>query len=87
MDSICDSYHLLKQFKVEGLYVTCSIDIKKEKMYTQVLKVWDVLPLEDIPRLVKRLDGIFERYTDDFMSRCKDKCLEGYAFDDTTYHS
>lgn len=87
MDSICDSYQLLKQFKVEGLYVICSIDIAKDKVYTQVLKVWDVLRFKDIPRLVKRLDGIFERYTDDFMSRCNDKCLEGYAFDNTTYYS
>ena len=85
MDSIGDSCQLLKKFKVEGLYVICSIDIKKIPqdwsnvlIDTQVLQVWDVLPLDDIPRLVKRLDGIFERYTDDFMSRCNDKCLEGY---------
>ncbi|XP_048231885.1 uncharacterized protein LOC8275336 isoform X1 [Ricinus communis] len=77
VDSICHSYCLLKQYKVEGLYIICSIDIVKERMYTQVLKVWDILPLEDIPRLAKRLDGIFGSYTDDFMNRCKEKCLEG----------
>ncbi|KAJ6726124.1 MAMMARY TURMOR VIRUS RECEPTOR-like protein 1 2 MTVR1 2 [Salix purpurea] len=71
------SSQILKQFKVEGLYVICSIDIVKEMHYKQVLKVWDLLPLEDIPRLAKRLEGIFERYTDDFISHCNEKCLEG----------
>lgn len=74
------SSQVLKQFKVEGLYVICSIDIVKEMHYKQVLKVWDLLPLEDIPRLAKRLEGIFERYTDDFISHCNEKCLEGYVF-------
>ncbi|KAF2298165.1 hypothetical protein GH714_016701 [Hevea brasiliensis] len=75
VDSVCEkSSQILKQFKVEGLYVLCSIDIVKEEVkYIQVLKVWDVLPLEDIPRFVKRLDGIFERQTDDFISRCNEK--------------
>ncbi|KAJ9159628.1 hypothetical protein P3X46_025121 [Hevea brasiliensis] len=77
VDFICDSLNILKQFKVEGLYVICSIDIQKEKRYTQVLKVWDILPVEEIPRLVKRLNGIFQRYTDDFISCCNEKFLEG----------
>ncbi|KAF2298178.1 hypothetical protein GH714_016782 [Hevea brasiliensis] len=79
VDSVCEkSSQILKQFKVEGLYVLCSIDIVKEEVkYIQVLKVWDVLPLEDIPRFVKRLDGIFERQTDDFISRCNEKSLKG----------
>ncbi|CAL0324811.1 unnamed protein product [Lupinus luteus] len=68
---------MLKQFKVEGIFVLCSKDIVKESNYTQVLKIWDVLPLEDIPKLVKRLDSIFGSYTDDFISRCNEKCLEG----------
>ncbi|CAK7326909.1 unnamed protein product [Dovyalis caffra] len=78
VDSICgSSSQILKQFKVEGLYIICSIDLVKEMNYTQVLKVWDLLPLEDIPKLAKRLDGIFERYTDEFISHCNEKCLEG----------
>ncbi|KAL3582369.1 hypothetical protein D5086_016701 [Populus alba] len=78
VDFICgSSSQILKQFKVEGLYVICSIDIVKEICYTQVLKVWDLLPLEDIPILAKRLEGIFETYTDDFICHCNEKCLEG----------
>ncbi|KAI4357246.1 hypothetical protein L6164_001207 [Bauhinia variegata] len=71
------SSQILKQVKVEGLYVICGADIEKESRYTQVLKIWDVLPLEEIPKLVKRLDGIFGRFTDDFICRCMEKCFEG----------
>ncbi|KAI4357228.1 hypothetical protein L6164_001190 [Bauhinia variegata] len=71
------SSQILKQVKVEGLYVICGTDIEKESRYTQVLKIWDVLPLEEIPKVVKRLDGIFGRFTDDFINRCMEKCFEG----------
>ncbi|XP_038701351.1 uncharacterized protein LOC119998175 isoform X2 [Tripterygium wilfordii] len=78
VDSLCGgSSQTLKQFKVEGLYVVCSIDIIKESRFLQVLRVWDVLPLEDIPKLEKRLHDIFAKYTDDFINRCKEKSLEG----------
>ncbi|XP_065872271.1 uncharacterized protein [Euphorbia lathyris] len=76
-DAISESFRFLRQFRVEGLYVICSVDIVKENRYTQVLKVWDILPLEDIPKLIKRLNDIFERYTNDFVSRCNQKLLEG----------
>ncbi|XAR48022.1 hypothetical protein NMG60_11030712 [Bertholletia excelsa] len=79
VDSVCESsQQIIKQFKVEGLFVICTVDLVKEKeRYTQVLKVWDLLPLEEIPKLKKRLDGIFALCTDDFISHCTDKCLEG----------
>ncbi|XVF02940.1 hypothetical protein REPUB_Repub04eG0217900 [Reevesia pubescens] len=78
VDIICESSSMvLKQFKVEGLYIVCSIDVVKEQRYTQVLKAWDLLPLDDIERLVKRLDGIFKMCTDDFISHCNEKHLEG----------
>ncbi|XP_059668939.1 uncharacterized protein LOC132314035 [Cornus florida] len=76
VDSVCESSsQSVKQFKVEGLYVVCTIDIVKESRYIQVLKVWDILPLEEISKLVKCLDSIIAMYTDDFIKRCK--CLEG----------
>ncbi|KAF6160731.1 hypothetical protein GIB67_035932 [Kingdonia uniflora] len=78
IDYVCESSsQLVKQFKVDGLYLICTVDIKKESMYIQVLKIWDMLPLEEIPKLIKRLDDIFGRYTDAFISRCKLKRLEG----------
>ncbi|KAF7827415.1 recBCD enzyme subunit RecB, P-loop containing nucleoside triphosphate hydrolase [Senna tora] len=72
-----NSSEILKQFNVESLYVVCSTDIVKESRYTQVLKIWDVLSLDDIPKLVKRLDPIFRSYTDDFITCCEKKCFEG----------
>ncbi|MED6110882.1 hypothetical protein PIB30_047030 [Stylosanthes scabra] len=72
-----NSLQMLKQFKVEGLYVICSTDIEKESTYLQVLKIWDVLPPEDIPKLVRRLDNIFGSYTDDFVSHCSEKYFKG----------
>ncbi|GKA24657.1 UvrD-like helicase, ATP-binding domain, P-loop containing nucleoside triphosphate hydrolase [Tanacetum coccineum] len=78
VDLYCEnSLHILKQFKVEGLYVICTIDIIKECKYIQVLKVWDILPLEDISKLTKRLDIIFSAYTEEYINRCTTKCLEG----------
>ncbi|GJU74504.1 reverse transcriptase domain-containing protein [Tanacetum coccineum] len=63
------SSQILKQFKVEGFYVICTNDIIKEVKYVQVLKVWDVLALDEIPKLTKRLESIFSAYTDAYISR------------------
>ncbi|KAI3849020.1 hypothetical protein MKX03_011463 [Papaver bracteatum] len=78
IDSVCgNSSQLVKQFKVGRLYVISAVDIVKYSSYVQVLKIWDILPLEEIPKLVKRLDGIFSMYTDDFINRCKEKNADG----------
>ncbi|KAM7467346.1 hypothetical protein LguiB_014908 [Lonicera macranthoides] len=78
VDMLCEgSKQTLKQFKVEGLYIVCTIDIVKDTKYIQVLKVWDLLPLEEIPKLAKRLDSIFSMYTDDFINCCKVKFQDG----------
>ncbi|KAG2708639.1 hypothetical protein I3760_05G201800 [Carya illinoinensis] len=84
-DPACgSSSQIIKQFKVEDLYIVCANDIRKEWSdkakemgYHQVLKVWDILPAGEIPKLIKRLDSMFGKYTDDFLNRCKEKCLEG----------
>ncbi|KAG8369514.1 hypothetical protein BUALT_Bualt14G0021500 [Buddleja alternifolia] len=78
VDCTCEiSSYIVKQFKVEGYYVVCSIDITKDTVYEQVLKVWDILPLEEIPKLLKRLDSIYAMCTDEFISHSKEKCFEG----------
>ena len=51
----------------------------KEFRYHQVLKIWDIVPVEDIEKLVKRLDSMFGKYTDDFINYCQEKHLEGYV--------
>ncbi|XP_073025717.1 uncharacterized protein [Primulina eburnea] len=68
---------VVKQFKVEGYYILCSIGIMKDSIWTQFLRVWDILPPEEIPKLLKPLDIIFAMQTDDFIYRCKEKRIEG----------
>ncbi|KAG5545647.1 hypothetical protein RHGRI_017957 [Rhododendron griersonianum] len=78
VDSVCESSsQILKQFKVEGFYIVSSIDIIKDSMYIQVLKVWDILPLDEISKLAKRLDGMFAMYSDDFINCCNQKFCDG----------
>ncbi|KAK2971274.1 hypothetical protein RJ640_021767, partial [Escallonia rubra] len=71
------SSNILRKFKVGELYIVCSVDIVKESWFIQALKVWDILPLQDIPKLVKRLDNIFRMYTEDYLSRCAVKLHGG----------
>ncbi|KAG8369505.1 hypothetical protein BUALT_Bualt14G0020600 [Buddleja alternifolia] len=75
------SSYIVKQFKVEGYYVVCSIDIMKDSVYEQILKVWDILPFVEIPKLLKSLDSIYAMCTDEFISHSKEKCFEGGAVD------
>ncbi|KAL4575598.1 hypothetical protein LXL04_022446 [Taraxacum kok-saghyz] len=78
VDFCCErSSQIIKQFKVEGLYVICTTDVVKESKYEQVLKIWDLLPFDEISKLTKRLETIFAAYTDDYISRCTAKSLEG----------
>ncbi|XP_068645381.1 uncharacterized protein [Aristolochia californica] len=53
------------------------VDIAKREDYSQVMKVWDIVPTTDISKLVKRLDNIFGMYTDEYISHCLAKCVEG----------
>ncbi|KAL4598719.1 hypothetical protein ACB092_11G078100 [Castanea dentata] len=73
------SSQLLEQYKVNGLLnLVWTVDILKENSYyIQILKVWDILPLSEIPRVTNHLDVLFENYTVDKMSQCKYKSLNG----------
>ncbi|WRX14405.1 hypothetical protein QQP08_006892 [Theobroma cacao] len=75
-ENLGGKYEKIDGFAVKVKTVDGFQGVKKHR-YTQVLKAWDLLPLEDIGRLVKRLDGLFKMYTDDFISRCNEKYLEG----------
>ena len=75
------SSELLENYRVnDQLSLIWTVDIVKEnKIDTQILKVWDVLPLPDLPKLAWRLDAVLGNYTVNKMNRCKQKCIEGYA--------
>ncbi|KAJ4802894.1 P-loop containing nucleoside triphosphate hydrolases superfamily protein [Rhynchospora pubera] len=60
------------------LYLVWSIDLQKDQqVYTQIIKLWDLMPLNKVDDLLKRLDYIFSMYTDAYMERCKTIYLEG----------
>lgn len=73
------SFELIRVNKVNDFYVIWTVDIKKDDRYIQVLKVWDILPLEQIARLVSRLDHIFSLYTETYVNYCKYTCTQGYV--------
>ncbi|CAH9085205.1 unnamed protein product [Cuscuta europaea] len=78
VDLTCQSSsQIVKQFKVEGQYIVCTVDIQRELKYTQILRVWDFLPLDDVGKLLRRLYSIFAMYTDDFINMCSHRCLDG----------
>ena len=58
-----------------------TVDILRESSHqVQMLKVWDVLVLSDVPKLSNQLDRLYGSYSLDEMNRCKYKYKEGYAF-------
>ncbi|XP_042028915.1 uncharacterized protein LOC121775899 [Salvia splendens] len=71
-----NSSYIIKQFKIDIYYVVCSIDVMKDSIYKQVLKVWDILPMTDTTKLLKRIDSIASMYTDVFINHCNDKLFE-----------
>ncbi|KAH9622535.1 hypothetical protein KSS87_017350 [Heliosperma pusillum] len=78
VDPVCGSaIQIAKQYKVEGRYIICTNDIARALSFSQVLKIWDIVPLEDVSALVRKLDNIYGAFTNDFLSRCKEKSLEG----------
>ncbi|XWS57204.1 hypothetical protein CRYUN_Cryun09bG0154100 [Craigia yunnanensis] len=72
-------FGLLEVYPVNGfLNLLWSVDIIKENShFNQVLKVWDILPLLDIPKVAKNLESLFGECTVNKMSRCKCQCQEG----------
>jgi senataxin len=79
IEIVCEnSSKILKQFKVETRYIICSIEIVNDlRGHIQVLKMWDLVSAEDIPKLAKRLDCEFRRYTDEYFVFCKEKGFDG----------
>ncbi|XP_074264825.1 uncharacterized protein LOC141587273 [Silene latifolia] len=78
-DATGSSLSIVKQYRVEGCFIICTNDICKDSGYeSQVLKVWDILHLVDVPPLVKKLENLYRTFPDDYLKRCKAKALEGY---------
>ncbi|KAL3838762.1 hypothetical protein ACJIZ3_023353 [Penstemon smallii] len=74
------SSQLLEIYDVkEQLKLIWSVEIlEKNSQDIQVIKIWDILPrIKIIPKLAKKLDVLFDNYSDHYMSRCICKRIEG----------
>ncbi|XP_011014219.1 PREDICTED: LOW QUALITY PROTEIN: helicase SEN1-like [Populus euphratica] len=73
------SFPLIEQYNVSAqLNMIWTVDILQENSFCiQVLKVWDILPSPNIPKLATSLDTLFRNYTKEQMNRCLYKCMEG----------
>ncbi|KAF4404609.1 hypothetical protein G4B88_005995 [Cannabis sativa] len=62
----------------KNCFLIWAVDFIRERSHDiQVLKVWDVLPLLDLPKLSKKLDTFYKDYTVDKLTRCKHISNEG----------
>ena len=69
---------LVNEYPISGLYLVWSTDVQRGREIVQVLKIWNVLQLENLPRFRKRLENIFLTYTPMYIERCKAKRLNRY---------
>lgn len=76
MDGI--SSQLMQLYQVGQLKLIWTTDILQENpTTTQVIKIWDVLPLTEIPKLMKKLDLVIGNYTMKHLNRCLREKVEG----------
>lgn len=72
-----NSSELLEVYNVKQLKVIWTVDILQENStILQVIKIWDIIPGNRIPKFAKNLDIHFGQYTVDMMNRCKYKRVE-----------
>lgn len=72
---------LLEYIKVdEVLCLIWNVDVIEEnERYIQILRVWDVLPWFEIPKLVIDLNTFFSTYSMEHLNFCKFRCSQGYV--------
>lgn len=69
---------LVNEYPISGLYLVWTTDVQRGREIVQVLKIWNVLRLEDLPSFRKRLENIFLTYTPMYIERCKAMRLDRY---------
>lgn len=74
-----NSSGLLEIYSVNRLKLIWTVDILLENStYYQVLKIWDIIPGYQIPKLAKDIEILFGFYTVNMMNRCRCKRVERY---------
>jgi len=61
----------IKEYAVSGLYLICSTDVERGREFLQVLKIWNVLGLEEVHSFREHLEEVFVTCTPDYIERCK----------------
>ncbi|XAR58102.1 hypothetical protein NMG60_11026488 [Bertholletia excelsa] len=80
LDIMGTASELLEVYNVKGRFsLIWSVDTTRENASEiQVIKVWDILPVWEIPKLVDRFHEVFRNYTTEKIIRCKCKKYEGF---------
>jgi hypothetical protein len=74
------SFRLARVYAVADHYLVWSVDLQKDQLvYTQIIKLWNLVSLVEVEGLLKRMDYIFSMYTDAYRQRCEAIYLEGYV--------
>uniref|UniRef100_A0A0D9W8Y6 UvrD-like helicase ATP-binding domain-containing protein n=1 Tax=Leersia perrieri TaxID=77586 RepID=A0A0D9W8Y6_9ORYZ len=74
---VIDAFQLAKVYKVRDLYLVWSTDIEKNKMYVQIIRIWDLLSHQNVARTIQRLENLFSMYTDEYLNNCRRVKTEG----------
>ncbi|KAM0935201.1 putative TPR and ankyrin repeat-containing protein [Dioscorea sansibarensis] len=72
-----DLFGLSRIYRFKDLYLIWSVDIYKEENYIQIIKFWNLLPVFQIPNLIKRLEKIFSTYSEEYIEHCRAKQVQG----------
>ena len=51
---------------------------KAERRYIQIIRIWDLLSLQNLARIIQRLENLFSMYTDDYLDHCRRVQTQGY---------
>lgn len=80
---------LLEYIKVDDmLYLVWNVDIVEEKAsFVQCLKVWNVLPWFEIPKLAMYLNTFYSTYPTECLNCCKFRFSKGYVFSCFNYYA
>ncbi|GLJ34038.1 hypothetical protein SUGI_0684590 [Cryptomeria japonica] len=72
----CAEKSLINEYLTSGLHLVWTTDVERGGEVSQILKIWNILTLKELPGLRQRLENVFATYTPGYIERCKVKCLD-----------
>ncbi|KAJ3682017.1 hypothetical protein LUZ60_014590 [Juncus effusus] len=86
LTNVPDIFDLARIYKIGDLYLVWSTDLEKQEQFMQIVRVWDLLPLTQVERFVRRMNNIFCLYSDAYIERCRVVRLERAIEVPMTWH-